>query len=238
MNNSKFNLLNIPRFTINNLFLIKNFKSKRLDNTEINNYIDYIKKLLNNKIDFYYDKSYGIFITIEKNNEVRGCIGNFQLKNNLVEYIIEYTIMTGFNDYRYEALKLNEIDSLTYKINFLYKPEIIYPNYNLNIYDIIKNDIILGIHGITIYFNDNKRSTFLASVLKDNFKIMNKENWKILEDELRKKAKSNEKIVKIERYICKEFKEDEKLLLNGGNYDNILLPLYLLGLSIISQIKI
>ena len=238
MNYSNFNLLNIPRFTIDNLFLIKDFKSKRLDNTEINNYIDYIKKLLNKKIDFYYDKSYGIFITIVKNNEVRGCIGNFQLKNNLVEYIIEYTIMTGFNDYRYEALKLNEIDSLTYKINFLYKPEIIYPNYKLNIYDIIKNDIILGIHGITIYFNDNKRSTFLASVLKDNFKIMNKENWKILEDELRKKAKSNEKIVKIERYICKEFKEDEKLILNGDNYDNILLPLYLLGLSIISQIKI
>ena len=239
---NNLNLLNIPRFTIDNLFYLKKIKSKRLNNTEINGYIDYIKKLLNNRIEYYYEKSYGIFITIEKNNIMRGCNGNFELRNNLVEYIIEYTIRTAFNDYRFNSIKKNELNFLKYKINFLHKPEKIYPNNNLNIFDIIKNDIILGIHGITVYFNDNKKSTFIASILKDNFniKLINLDNWKILENELRKKAGSNKKIIKIERNICNEYNENSKILDNilGGNNNNNLLPFFLLGLGILSKIKL
>ena len=66
---------------------------------------------------------------------------------------------------------------------------------------------------------------------------MNKENWNILERKLRRKANSNKKIIKIERYICKEFKENNNLLLKGGNYNNNLLPLFILGVSLIAQIR-
>ena len=185
-----------------------------------------------------YNKSYGIFITIENlDKSLRGCIGTFKLDNNIGKTIAKYTLLSAFKDSRFEPIEKSELDNLSYKINFIEKPIQIYPNKEEKPYDSVANNLqiaketnnILEGHGITIYFENNKYATYLASVLpKLNITVWNKKNWNKLLLSLERKANSkNKKITKIEIYKCTEYKEtgdisnlniNEKSSINGGHY--------------------
>tara|TARA_A100001015_G_scaffold293665_1_gene370546 strand:- start:1714 stop:3141 length:1428 start_codon:yes stop_codon:yes gene_type:complete len=229
--NDRINLLSIPRITLQYYFdNHKNLnKNKILDDFEEK----YEFEKLNEK--------YGIFVTIEKVGKLRGCIGTFELSNNLGRTIADKTLDSAFNDSRFEPIEKNELDELTYKVNFLSKPEIIYNDSDKTdsqIYNLIKNEIIVGVHGITIYYQ-NSSATYLASVLIDSFKITNFtfDDWNTISSSLRKKANGIGNIINVERYMCQEFSEDNKLLLKGGSYQQIL-PIFLLGLAWLSIMKI
>lgn len=225
------NLLEIPRLTLQYYF--DNHK-----NLNKNKILDEMEKI------YEFEKlneKYGIFVTIEKNGKLRGCIGTFDLTSNLGRTIADKTLDSAFNDSRFKPIEKNELDELTYKVNFLSKSEIIYNDSDktdIQIYNLIKNDIIVGVHGITIYFK-NSSATFLASVLTDDFKITNftLDDWNTISSSLRKKANGIGNIIKIERYKCQEFSEDNKLLLEDGTYQQIL-PIFLLGLAWLSIMKI
>jgi len=131
----------------------------------------------------------GIFVTIEYNNQLRGCIGTFTLDNHfdIIDVIIEKTLDSLCNDSRFKPVPYSLLPELTTKINFLKKSfPIDYENFN----DIFQ----LGLHGITVYFQDGKSATYLPSVLYD---FKNKDE--IIES-LRKKANSKDEIKKIELY--------------------------------------
>jgi uncharacterized protein (TIGR00296 family) len=187
-----------------------------------------IKLLLENFFKIYkLDdslKDYGIFITIDKIGELRGCIGTFNLQKNISEAIARYTLYSAFRDDRFEPIKEEELKDLTYKVNFLKRPEKIN---TLNVKELSER-MIFGKsngHGITMYFNNGLNSTYLSSVLPDHFNIVNKttliKNWDILVNSLKKKSSkslsNNIKLERIEIYLCTEFKEEEKLNLIGGN---------------------
>ena len=80
-------------------------------------------------------------------------------------------------------------------------------------------------HGITLYFENNRSATYLASVLLDAYNVKNiknlREKWLTIKEDLKKKANSEKyNIDKIEIYLCKEFNENDifNLEQNGGIY--------------------
>ena len=167
------------------------------------------------KYNKIYEVPYGIFVTIEdqETNKLRGCVGTFELKNNLEMSIIIQTYQSIFYDSRFNKNKLKETDleNIKFKINFLSEPFQIWPNESQNVENVIKEKLIVGLHGITLYFEENS-ATYLAKVLVENFKIpegqpISTEKWEELKRELAEKSGGNENLSKIELYECIEYSE-------------------------------
>lgn len=235
--NDEIKLLNIPRLTIEYVFNNYTINSRLSDSKKIDILNELEKKFIFQK----KSDEFGIFVTIEKNGNLRGCIGTFKLTDNLGRLIAEKTLDSAFNDSRFNPISIDEINSLNYKVNFLSKPNLIFDyikDSDKKIYEIVEKNIIIGIHGITIKFDNNKSATYLASVLIDHFNIkeLTLKKWDELVLSLKKKSGGSDKIKEIEIYKCQEFSEDNKLFLEGGFYYNKQLPLMLLGLAWLSII--
>ena len=169
-----------------------------------------INKFEVNNVDPVYDENiHSVFVTIMKNNELRGCIGVYRKKNeSLNDMIIESTNLSAKNDPRFTEIKPQEKQHLTYKISFNHKPELIYSDNKQNLIDTLRNNIIINVHGITIEFDDSK-STYLSSVLPEHFDMNGNdtdEKWnKVIDSLTKKNGNQNKKIKKIYRYISVEY---------------------------------
>jgi len=68
----------------------------------------------------------GVFVTINKNEELRGCIGTASpTKSNILEEIIQNSIASSTEDHRFGKIKKEELDSLSYEVSILEKPELV-----------------------------------------------------------------------------------------------------------------
>jgi len=68
----------------------------------------------------------GTFVTIEKNGNLRGCIGTYlPTRKNIAEEIIYNAIAAATEDYRFEPIKKEELPELTYTVYILNEPELI-----------------------------------------------------------------------------------------------------------------
>lgn len=66
----------------------------------------------------------GVFVSIKKNGELRGCIGTIEpTKNNIAEEIITNAISAGIYDPRFKPIVEDELDELVYSVDILMKPE-------------------------------------------------------------------------------------------------------------------
>jgi uncharacterized protein (TIGR00296 family) len=163
----------------------------------------YLEEKLNLKFRLYLRDIVGIFVTINKNSQLRGCIGLFELYIDIINSIIKSTKLSAFHDNRFKPIDLKEeLTDLTFKINYLKKSFIVDRTDLFNIFKV-------GLHGITIHFTDNKSSTYLASVMVEYFKMKNNNDFKIgfdnLIQSLKEKAGSNGDIKYIEFYECIEY---------------------------------
>lgn len=79
---------------------------------------DYPKKL---------DKKKGIFVTLNKNGELRGCIGIPEAHKSAIDNINEAS-KSVCNDPRFPPLSKEEIDEITVEVSILTKPEKIQGN--------------------------------------------------------------------------------------------------------------
>jgi len=71
-------------------------------------------------------KKAGVFITIEKENQLRGCIGTYlPTKENIAEETISNAIAAAFEDPRFPPVQKEELPFLSYAIYILNKPELI-----------------------------------------------------------------------------------------------------------------
>ena len=87
---------------------------------------DIDKELLNQKA--------GVFVTIYKYGNLRGCIGTiYPTKKNIAEEIITNAVSAGTNDYRFEPIQLEELSLLTYKVDVLCEPEEVFDLSQLDI---------------------------------------------------------------------------------------------------------
>ena len=66
----------------------------------------------------------GVFVSIHKHGELRGCIGTFEpTKNNVAEEIIANAISSATRDPRFPSVLISELPDLEYSVDILTNPE-------------------------------------------------------------------------------------------------------------------
>lgn len=74
----------------------------------------------------FFERKAGTFVTIEKNGELRGCIGTYlPLRQNIAEEIIHNAIAAAVEDYRFGPIEKEELPHLSYTVYILNKPELV-----------------------------------------------------------------------------------------------------------------
>jgi len=72
------------------------------------------------------NKKSGIFVTIEKGKQLRGCIGTYlATKENVAEEIIHNAIAAATEDYRFGSIQREELPELSYTVYILNKPKLV-----------------------------------------------------------------------------------------------------------------
>jgi AmmeMemoRadiSam system protein A len=66
----------------------------------------------------------GVFVSLHKHGQLRGCIGTFEPKEkNVAEEIIANAINSSTGDPRFSPVTASELDDLEYSVDILTKPE-------------------------------------------------------------------------------------------------------------------
>ncbi len=132
----KANLLGIARLSMEGK--IKNGSLPKLD---VSAYSDNIKKVC------------GAFVTLTKNDELRGCIGTFEADAPLYSIVQEMAVAASTRDHRFAKVKEEELSDIELEISVLT------PMKKIKTID----EIILGKHGIYIK-KGTSSGTFLPQV--------------------------------------------------------------------------
>jgi AmmeMemoRadiSam system protein A len=86
-----------------------------------------------NLIKEFSNKKAGVFITIEKNKDLRGCIGTYlPTRDNIIEEVIQNAVSASTEDYRFGPIQEQELPFLSYTVSILEKPELIKDKKELN----------------------------------------------------------------------------------------------------------
>jgi len=74
----------------------------------------------------FLERKAGTFVTIEKNSELRGCIGTYlPTRENIAEEVIYNAIAAATEDYRFGPIEDKELSSLSYTVYILSEPELV-----------------------------------------------------------------------------------------------------------------
>ena len=66
----------------------------------------------------------GVFVTIEKNHQLRGCIGTYlPTKDNIAQEIIFSAIKAAVSDPRFSPVQVKELPQLSYEVSLLNPPQ-------------------------------------------------------------------------------------------------------------------
>ena len=71
------------------------------------------------------DEKLGVFVTINKNSNLRGCIGYAEPIKPVIDATIEVAISAAFNDPRFNQITEKEFEKLEFEVTVLTKPELI-----------------------------------------------------------------------------------------------------------------
>lgn len=89
-------------------------------------YLETGKKLeVPNGYPIELDEKLGVFVTINKKNRLRGCIGYAEPIMSAIEATIEVAIAAAFNDPRFNAIDADEYEKLEFEVTVLTEPELI-----------------------------------------------------------------------------------------------------------------
>ena len=68
----------------------------------------------------------GVFVSLKKNGELRGCIGTFEpTRKNIAEEILQNAASAALRDPRFPPVKEEELDALVYSVDVLTEPELV-----------------------------------------------------------------------------------------------------------------
>ncbi|MDZ7378866.1 MAG: AmmeMemoRadiSam system protein B [candidate division KSB1 bacterium] len=110
----------------------------------------------------------GVFVTLTKRGELRGCIGHHESDVPLYKLVPQMAVASAFEDPRFPPLRKSELGEVKIKISV----------YLTNVYQIqTLDDFVMGKHGIIMY-KDGRGATFLPEVPIEV-------GWKTKEEELR-----------------------------------------------------
>ena len=108
-------------------------------------------------LDELFLEKRGVFVTLHKNNNLRGCIGYILPYKPLYISVIENAYNSAFEDPRFSVLSKKEFEEIDIEISVLTVPK------KINSYE----DIVIGKHGIFLK-NGGFRSVFLPQVAPEN----------------------------------------------------------------------
>ncbi|MEM5777251.1 MAG: AmmeMemoRadiSam system protein A [Candidatus Aenigmatarchaeota archaeon] len=111
------------------------------------------------KINDKLKKKKGVFVTLEKGDMLRGCIGNIHPVESLYLCVIKNAVAAAFYDPRFYSLQQDELKDVKIEISILTEPKKIeYKNFD----DLLKK-IKVGKDGLIIKLG-NRSATFLPQV--------------------------------------------------------------------------
>lgn len=96
---------------------------------------------------------YGIFVTLRKRGDLRGCIGRITSDRPLAQSLPQVTVEAALQDWRFPALTIEELPVVTIEHSILTKPEPVER----------AQAIVLGRHGIILSIHRH-RALFLPEV--------------------------------------------------------------------------
>ena len=71
------------------------------------------------------DDELGVFVTLNKNNNLRGCIGYPEPVKSAIDATMDVALSAAFSDPRFPEVKEDEFESLEFEVTVLTKPELI-----------------------------------------------------------------------------------------------------------------
>lgn len=101
----------------------RNMELTNLARKTIENYFKEKEFYPGEKIEKKYGKEKASFVTLTKNNQLRGCIGSLIATQPLWKDIRKNAIDAAFNDPRFEPLKKEELDKIKIEISILSEPK-------------------------------------------------------------------------------------------------------------------
>lgn len=114
-------------------------------------------------IEDYLKEERATFVTLEKNGELRGCIGTLEAYRPLYIDVIEHAYSSAFEDTRFPPVNVDELEELTIKVSILSSPT----NFNYfkteDIFDYFSSKKV----GVIISAGVFNRATFLPDVWND-----------------------------------------------------------------------
>ena len=109
------------------------------------------------------DEKLGVFVTLNKNNALRGCIGYAEPIEPAIKATIDVAIAAAFNDPRFSAVTKDEYPILDLEVTVLTKPEIITVAHPDQYFD----EIEIGTDGLIIQ-KGYSRGLLLPQVATEN----------------------------------------------------------------------
>ena len=68
----------------------------------------------------------GVFVSLKKDGELRGCIGTFEpTAKNIAEEILQNAVSAALRDPRFPPVRAEELDALVYSVDVLAEPELV-----------------------------------------------------------------------------------------------------------------
>jgi AmmeMemoRadiSam system protein A len=98
----------------------------KLAKEAVESYVRYGKVLKPKELTAGMKPRAGVFVSVKKRGELRGCIGTFMpVRANLAEEIIVNAISSSTKDPRFAPVEASELDELEYSVDILGRPELV-----------------------------------------------------------------------------------------------------------------
>lgn len=91
---------------------------------ELDNSYSFNKEELLSKHPFLKNDG-ATFVTLKRNNDLRGCIGSIVAHRSLLEDVIGNAVSAGFKDPRFKHLHVDELSNLNLEVSVLSEPTIL-----------------------------------------------------------------------------------------------------------------
>ena len=109
------------------------------------------------------EEKYGVFVTLNENDALRGCIGYAEPIESALQATIDVAIAAAFNDPRFPQVSKDEYDSLEFEVTVLTKPEMIIVAHPDQYFE----EIEIGVDGLIIQ-KGYSRGLLLPQVAVEN----------------------------------------------------------------------
>ena len=109
------------------------------------------------------DEDLGVFVTLNKKNNLRGCIGYAEPIKPAIDATMEVALAAAFNDPRFPEVSEKEFDDLEFEVTVLTKPELI----EVAHYDQYLDEIEIGRDGLIVQ-KGYSRGLLLPQVATEN----------------------------------------------------------------------